>query len=624
MSTQRVFPFATNNPEKQSKRTPLHDDGWDCASCGKKITDEFGNLITSYHQLPSERHADYEHYTQEEGYTGNEVTVYDINALELSLKVATRKALEEVNKHVEKYSNIITADIPIIIANSFKNFANQFDTYHYASLLDITYRHIKHRFLMSLSGYYRQDINEIKKIAAKVIVELSKECKKAIDDLASHIGKKEEFTQSYIQSNPICLDCIEEKMIYCAEDDCQFHSLDEDDFIAAKDRHGEEYYFCEEHAFKCDYCRNTYSTQQEEKINSDSDGKYCSSCYSENFNRCVSCDEEITNDYTFYSEEGDAYCRNCFEEQSDSNELDADDRRAAKRLFSNFTSFIRIPFDSNTIAKSLLPTLQLAAKKNFNDFEDLVKFVDKRLQNKELKLFVPSLLGFSRQSTADSIADIISFAINSCEKQLQESARTKEWYGKELRMFPVEYNLEEGQTGHGGTCFVIYPSDVLLDYAEACSPGAKEFYNKKLKNIGHHPGALGYARLSESNEILVIDNLQTDLDSQKLGSEDPNAIWWASTIKKMWLPTLLDALKQFGNKIGRQIYLTSFQMQQEKWGKIPERNKDVYDRIPEMMGFKTENAKAKPESLPSQTYEMKRIAQESKRFLKQVLFNKIS
>ena len=54
--------------------------------------------------------------------------------------------------------------------------------------------------------------------------------------------------------------------------------------------------------------------------------------------------------------------------------------------------------------------------------------------------------------------------------------------------------------------------------------------------------------------------------------------------------------------------ITSFDMQTSKWNSIPERSKDIYDRLPEMMGKKIEKVTVKPEDLDYQEYEMHRVA----------------
>jgi hypothetical protein len=51
-------------------------------------------------------------------------------------------------------------------------------------------------------------------------------------------------------------------------------------------------------------------------------------------------------------------------------------------------------------------------------------------------------------------------------------------------------------------------------------------------------------------------------------------------------------------------------MQKIKWHGIPERNVDVYDYIPEKMGFELEDITIKPEKMRKKTWEMRRIAEE--------------
>jgi len=615
--TQRAFPFIQNEPGQLSRKIVPNTYGWDCAICGKKITDEFGNIITNPKDLPEEKHPDYEKYYNEEGYTGIEITSYDINVLELTLQRCVRKSLSYLENYFNKYSgtnNFSSFQIIELIYNSFKDFFDLADT---NNLNEISKNVDINKYALSQlvyeNFYYFADPNKTvsdkMKEVSKIVIALTQKLKNKIQDLANHIGKKEEFHQHYIESLPICLDCIEENTIYCNEDECEFTSLDEEDFYIVND-----HYYCKEHSFECQSCSTIFTN--DDKITSENGDNYCSQCYNEYFTNCYECNAEVSNDNVFVTDDGEAYCRDCFEEYSDAKELNKQDQRAAHNVIMSESTDYRIPFDSNTISKSILPILILASKKTFSGVEEIVNFIEKRLQNKEAKIFIPNLISQFLFSSQSPISEGIDRAIKACEKQLEENARTKKLYGKELRMFPVNFKIEPGALGHGGTSFVIYPSELLLEYAESCSSGAREYYKKHLAKIGHHPGALGYARLSESNGNIIVDNLQTDLDSQNLNIEKPNAAWWANTIKKFWLTTLLDMLRKFGNKIGKPIYLTSFKMQQEKWDRIPDRNKDVYDRIPEAMGFEIENIRAKPESLDSDYYNMRRIAQETKKFFK--------
>jgi len=243
---------------------------------------------------------------------------------------------------------------------------------------------------------------------------------------------------------------------------------------------------------------------------------------------------------------------------------------------------------------------------------------------------------------------------------------------KGFQPIPVNFVIEHAGSNHYGGVIAIYPGAETWNYLEELHPGIIGIYNR-MKNIGHHPGAFGYARLSLDEDKLIVDNLQSDLDedqyqiksnmdrlkdkikkltvildSLKQGVETPSH--WAagrllessyklehlpeveqelfntsdslklykallSYIKKSWLPMLLLKVREIGLKAELPVYLTSSKMQFEKWNSAPEhKTVDIYDKTPEILGMQEEDVEVSPESLGSQRYTVRRVAELAKSY----------
>ena len=597
------FPFVADELIKNKNKHRLQGGhGWECASCGKKITDENGEIITNIDELP-EYHPDYVFPRREITYTDKKISANDINVLENVLRKCSLKIFNYIydNKYNEEEQYLLY-DLRRKIIEVFGEINDLFQEYAQ-----------KYQIVLSHYNIF-EDIYYYKKEVKQIINDVIEKCKQNIQDIANKINKQERFENSYLEELPLCLECRNKTPINCEEPNCDFRSVDIEDFILLESKSGKGLPYCKEHAKECESCEKNFHIEDTRKAPNTNDW-YCEDCFWDTFEICHRCDAVIYREDAFYNEfDEQEYCQNCYEqafgrEEGIDDELTKEEENIAEEFVNNLNENIYFPLDENTLLKSVIPTIKLAANKSFKSINDLLNFLEKRIQSKEAKA---AILAIVIQHTDPKSA--IDFALSNFEKQIQEYQSQKEIYGKPLRMYPVKFKLEAGRM-HGGHVFAIYPTNQFLNYADALVPGAKAFYWNTLSHKGHHQGALGYARFSISNDVIVVDNLQTDLDAQSLG-ERPEEKYWASTIKKFWLPTLLDALRRFGNQIGKSIYLTSFEMQQIKWRKIPERNKDVYDRIPEAMGFKPETVEVKPESLVKNEYEMLKIAK-----LSQIFFN---
>ena len=200
------------------------------------------------------------------------------------------------------------------------------------------------------------------------------------------------------------------------------------------------------------------------------------------------------------------------------------------------------------------------------------------------------------------------------------------------------------------------PSKMLLAYGEALFPGANYMW-KNISRGGHHEQAMAYCRIGEQGSDWIVDNLQTDSDVQGLSSSErsvyervnemvnsgiyqirdgkwhfksgkqflplsesnaPHTLeqiqeaqaysFWNRTTKH-WPVMMLHVAKALAKADGKSLYVSSDEMQKQKWSTIPERSKDVYDRFPRMMGGEEVEWKGKPEDLREQDWDVVQVAE---------------
>jgi hypothetical protein len=435
---------------------------------------------------------------------------------------------------------------------------------------------------------------------------------------------------------PYCDDCYNENAYFCEEDDCDNSSLDEDEFVEVKTRKWKKRkalplegqagaqqawiapieisYYCKEvpHGADCPHCGKGLKVDDDNTIHRQQDGEhYHYDCYSEIFRLCDECHEEFYAEDLMWNADQEL-CPNCYEgterEDGISSTVEASDLAEAEEFFSDKEAYY--PLDDSTIEKSIVPIIKAAIKhrdKNKTQYRDsILNFIQPRLPKTEEKAAV-----LTEAEYHENLESLLAFFMRNISELRNVKKRHPNLKG--FKLFPVEFKITGGATYHEGNTFTIYPAEQFFEWAEIVMPGAREAYKTYLAKRGHHRGALGYARFSLSDDNIIVDNLQTDLDKQAFTNDilknNPALAWWLAQIKKMWAPTLLDALNEFGRIVNKRVYLTSFEMQKNKWPKLPDRNRDVYERIPEMMDMHEENVEAKPEDLKRKTWTMRRVAE---------------
>ena len=415
---------------------------------------------------------------------------------------------------------------------------------------------------------------------------------------------------------PMCQSCSESQVYSCLKDDCDFKTHDESDLIYIKYKKFDVYAkrfkfitksYCKEHATECEICGEGLLNDDDEiKINDE--GEYFHhDCYYETYGYCDECSNEVYREDLVYidDDDGTEVCQNCYNEEREDGiqgllgEKEIDE---VKTIIKGMKSYL--PLDMKII-ENIIQALIIGSKKFSHQIklnQKQIDFILKRIQKPEGKKV---LIMKSKDLSLEQM-------LNFFTENLEEAKRLKEEYPKlkGFKPYPVSIKLTGGATGHSGNVISIYPTEDMFEYAEMMQPGAKKAYNDYILHKGHHSGALGYARLSVSNGNIIIDNLQTDIDTQTFKKNDIDAPlrWWVSNIKKFWAPMLLDAMKKIRKATEQKVYITSYNMQKTKWSSLPDRNKDIYDKLPGTMGMHEENINAKPEDLKNQEWSMRRVA----------------
>ena len=244
----------------------------------------------------------------------------------------------------------------------------------------------------------------------------------------------------------------------------------------------------------------------------------------------------------------------------------------------------------------------------------------------EAKRFLAKHLGISREIMEDEAKININKFIEKLQRQI---ASTNSFYdnyplsrrlpdgnveavkrelesGKKKRLeairgfhpIPVDYKVTESRYNDiPSFTIVMSPSDRMLEMSKSIfgTKGLDAWNLLSKRGTQHHRGAIAYARISKvEDESLVINNFQRDSDIYNLGKEllkgykesDPelyNAIRWWDKKVKYWHIQFLLTLTEFAKKQSEALFFTPFEVQKRKWSTVPERNRDVYDKVPEEM-----------------------------------------
>jgi hypothetical protein len=382
---------------------------------------------------------------------------------------------------------------------------------------------------------------------------------------------------------------------------------------------------CAENIFeKCTDC-NSYNF--EDQISSFHGNRICSSCM-DDWSSCDDCGDMVRSEDMHYNEEeGESYCEDCYPKHA-RTAIDTDDFDDPHDLASQEPIFLS---GNKQNLEKLMSAIEglwsktkggppLKLKQDFiNIFkangikEDEAKIIINTLDSSDTIWETAGLIGESDfknylEKYVAAIKNYISHQENFYSKYplaIDQSTRTENIYsGKKIEILknyqpmPVKYEYAEAHRGSSSS-FVIkmMPADTLLDQAEVLFPGLGKESWKYFSKAGtqHYPGCIAYARISYDGDNLVIDNLQRDADlnnarpdEYKARFSDPAKAemaekalrWWDKRTSK-WYVQFTDYLINFAKNNSKKLYLTNFDTQKRKWTRIPDRNAEVYDNLPE-------------------------------------------
>jgi hypothetical protein len=189
--------------------------------------------------------------------------------------------------------------------------------------------------------------------------------------------------------------------------------------------------------------------------------------------------------------------------------------------------------------------------------------------------------------------------IVAVKRELESGKRKRLEMIRKFHPIPVDYKVTESRYNDiPSFTIVMSPSSRMIEMSKSIfgEKGEDAWNLLSRRGTQHHRGAIAYARISKvEDESLVINNFQRDSDIYNLGKEllnsykesDPNLYdairWWDKKIK-FWHVQFLLTLMEFAKKQNEALFFTPFEVQKMKWSTVPERNRDVYDKVPaEMM-----------------------------------------
>ena len=122
----------------------------------------------------------------------------------------------------------------------------------------------------------------------------------------------------------VCEDCYCDNYFYCYECDELHHNDDLVKVYTSCSRRGQVKYMCKDcaersGAHKCEDCGDWFD---EDIVRQAPDGTwFCEECFYEHCDYCCRCDEVIWRDEAYYDDDGNPYCRDCWEEYGEDNHI---------------------------------------------------------------------------------------------------------------------------------------------------------------------------------------------------------------------------------------------------------------------------------------------------------------
>lgn len=461
--------------------------------------------------------------------------------------------------------------------------------------------------------------------------------------------KREYDSLSQTKQVSICLECASERMEQCKN--CGTWVDVEDDETTwlenGRDKDGNiigDYYCpeCSEDAGTCESCSKRYKKDDIRYIpSSDTYEGYeytlCESCFENtDWSTCEKCEKYITSNNHIRIRGDVCLCPDCYSDAGTLLDIDHYNDVLEKLGLDQTGS---IPLQTTKVQKFFIPFFQQYLKKFGNpamggrvDANRVLQYAQKT-NIKDVETL--KTIEFLCQTSAD-IPNIITYL----EGVIKFNEEFKQKYPnlKHVSNIPARFQAADsyGDPDVNHMTIEMKPDSDLIDFAKHITPRGKEMWNKL--NIGHHDGCIAYARIGQDiddEDIWIINNIQSDADIQKLGPQirhsyqtiwdqlqsDPASVdindetvqdamaaaFWNKTLRH-WQPLILDVVIQLAKASQKTLYITPMAMQRKKWGNIPERSEDAYEKVPLQMGGEPEREYVKPESLVEGRYDLIRLA----------------
>jgi len=697
-SQQFNMPFSF--PEESSLVNPEVDSlglYWLCFECKKRINQEDIREIENFKKIKIKEFIDSETtpLTKEKLDVLISKIVQEINKFDVIIEDRFGRqvydfydALKEVLKSM--LDSISFDELTQIIREYEKTIVNYGKVVNIYNKLKLLFNY--HEFVHTYTGTddpegVKKQLFGLEHKALSIINEINNE-------LQLIVGKSPQEEITITKEAPICGD--HDMNYYCDFPTCDNFTLDNHKIFLVESfeskllekiiKTEKSYQYCENHAARCESCGDDLAIYDAVDENSQKpvfheEKWYHSKCYNDNFTSCDECNSIVDRESALWKESTQqSLCQDCYVNDEEDSIDKEPDFNEAKKLVHEIKKHqgSLYPLDASIIIGNILPTL-ISAHKKFGNIAFDPDSSQKESENKALQSILSRIQKPEAKAAVETELQTngIEGAIKTFQNNIIYQTSMKEKYPtlKGYRPLPVNVAIESSDS-HSGMVVALYPSDEMLAWANKSLPGAANFYQNVLAGMGHHSGALGYARLSESNGNLLIDNLQTDIDKQSkaisnyekrliekvdsfereitrinylvqylhvehdneiikqhkvdikswqeksdqaekiLTNYNAYVVFWTNAVDKFWAPYLLDTIKQYAKAAGKKAYLTSYDMQVEKWPNLPKRNKDVYDRLPDMMGMAQDKVYVKPESLSGKEWLLKRVANYCDKFYK--------
>ena len=353
---------------------------------------------------------------------------------------------------------------------------------------------------------------------------------------------------------------------------------------------------CYEKFDKCEFCNNIISPGARKWTTTwDDTGYVCEKCVDDGrADICIECGKaDPQEDMTYLEDEG-FICSDCYKERSSQ----------ATEWAENALSELNIPVGKN---------LPISRKTLEATFQFLKRYADKYGYNAYLSddnEFSRLLHLAKKARLTESAIDYIShFAsqgdnLDTALAQVENNIEAQDYMTSQYpslsqyKDLPFNIEVEDNYLEEiPGFTLTITPSKEFFNYARRRYPNIDSVW-KEMKRTPHHSGALAYARCAyDGRNTLVINNLQRDADYDNFMSvayapmkEQQETAKWLDNTTKHWDVFLLNVIRAMAKANDINAYLTTFDQQKQKWGRLPiHKSKRTYETVPEQMGFPLED-----------------------------------